>query len=77
MTHQPTFFGLGNVTTRQLDLFERLAVEVGFSCAECGRPMVATASGFAACPRGHGRLHLDQVGADDPAGLWFEDEPGR
>ena len=58
---------------------------LSFICCECGHPLARTASGFLACPNGHGRLTDD---SDDPrdyqqpdddrdrCGSWFgEDLP--
>ncbi len=46
-------------------------------CAECGEYLVQTESGFLCCPKGHGRLQLDDqrdpAPADEPCANLFGD----
>jgi hypothetical protein len=46
-------------------------------CAECQRQLVKTASGYLACPSGHGKLCLDDEppGGQEPCGSWFDPDP--
>ena len=46
-------------------------------CEECQRQLVKTASGFLACPLGHGKLRLDDEppGEQELCGSWFDPDP--
>ena len=61
MTRQPDLFFpmLARVRSAQPRLFDPNAAEAGdcgLACGECGAHLVRTASGYLACPHGHGRL---------------------
>ena len=43
-------------------------------CQECGKQLVKTASGFLACPNGHGKLireEREEMPEVEPWGSWF------
>jgi hypothetical protein len=81
MTHQPDLFHrcLGRTEARQGEQFALDgAKESNRRGAECGAALVYTPSGFLACPRGHGKLRLDELDLpEEPerCGLWFEPDP--
>jgi hypothetical protein len=77
MTHQPDLFHrcLCRTEARQGELFALDgARESNRRCAECGAALIYTPSGFLACPRGHGKLRLDeeQPRDEERCGSWFE-----
>ncbi len=45
-------------------------------CEECGRVLVQTTSGYLCCPRGHGKLRLDELrtAEEEPALSLFKPE---
>jgi hypothetical protein len=57
---------------------ESTRLHISLRCQECGHYLARTASGFLACPLGHGRLVReaddDPQPADESSGLWFQDE---
>lgn len=45
-------------------------------CVECDKLLEKTPSGFWACPRGHGRLHVEELPEVEYEGLaMFPDDP--
>jgi len=75
MTTQPALFPGDPPSTRckQRGLFDDKPVEAELTCAECGRRLIVTASGFLACSAGHGKLVIDESprareGSGDAAG---------
>lgn len=72
MTTQPNLFApWSDTATRQAELFEHNS-EVGLTCDLCDRPLVRTASGFLACPAGHGKLReeMPDLTFETPGGFF-------
>lgn len=60
MTRQPNLFtGFADTRARQPSLFAGQPVESERQCAECGKRLIETASGYLCCPAGHGKLVPD------------------
>jgi hypothetical protein len=57
MTEHPHLFDRGSdVHTVQRGLFDGKPIELEPRCAACGRRLIVTATGWACCPAGHGKL---------------------
>jgi hypothetical protein len=67
MTEQPHLFDSDrDVRTVQRGLFDGKPIELDRHCADCGRRLIVTASGWACCPAGHGKLLPLIDGRDAP-----------
>ena len=56
MNQSNLFTPWGETIAAQRELFPREDRSSSLRCCECQEHLVRTASGFLACPRGHGRL---------------------